>query len=156
MVWNSFSHCVLCTVIEDPDTSDFAPGRTARQAQGIPVIIYEGFVVSKRIYHTPKSDAIAIYEGFVVSKRTSLTPRGNTVAICLGFFKLPKQRTYRTAFAGAKKVFDRISFEACDKKGHPSNVSNGLGNSKGTRRETRCSMAGGPEGQQASEICISP
>ena len=70
MVWNLFSPCVLCTVIEDPDTSDFATGRTERLVQAIPVALYEGFVVFKKIKHTPKNDPVDIYEGFVVSKWT--------------------------------------------------------------------------------------
>ena len=54
-----------------------------------------------------------------------------------------------------KKVFVSISFKACVKKGHPTNVTNGLGNSKGLRRGTRCSIAGGgfwqDQGSQAAK-----
>ena len=132
MVWNSFSHCVLCTVREDPVTSDFAPGRTARLIHGIPVTIYEGFVVFKAIKHTPKSDPVGIYEGFVVSKRTSLTPRGHPIALCLGFAKTaPTIERIEHHWPEPKKVFDGVSFEASVEKGQPSNTSNGLGNSKG-------------------------
>ncbi len=53
-----------------------------------------------------------------------------------------------------RKVFVSISLEACVKKGHPTNVTNGLGNSKGLRRGTRCSMAGGPERQQAVTVAF--
>jgi hypothetical protein len=70
VVWNSFSHCVLCTVSEDPATSDFAPGRTERLVQAIPVAIYEGFVVFQKRKHTPKGDPVASYGGFVGSKWT--------------------------------------------------------------------------------------
>ena len=132
MVWNSFSHCVLCTVREDPVTSDFAPGRTATLIHGIPVTIYEGFVVFKAIKHTPKSDPVGIYEGFVVSKRTSLTPRGHPIALCLGFAKTaPTIERIEHLWPEAKKVFDGLSLEASVEKGQPSNTSNGLGNSKG-------------------------
>ena len=37
---------------------------------GIPLAIYEGFVVFKAIKHTQKSDPVGIYEGFVGSKWT--------------------------------------------------------------------------------------
>jgi hypothetical protein len=123
---------VLCTVREDPVTSDFAPGRTARLIHGIPVTIYEGFVVFKAIKHTPKSDPVGIYEGFVVSKRTSLTPRGHPIALCLGFAKTaPTIERIEHLWPLPKKVFDGVSFEASVEKGQPSNTSNGLGNSKG-------------------------
>ena len=37
---------------------------------GIPLAIYEGFVVFKTIQHTQKSDPVGIYEGFGGSKWT--------------------------------------------------------------------------------------
>ena len=37
---------------------------------GIPLAIYEGFVVFKPIKHTPKSPPIGIYEGFGGPKPT--------------------------------------------------------------------------------------
>ena len=111
MVWNSFSHCVRCTVREDPVTSDFALARKARLVHGIPV---------------------TIYNGFVVSKRTSLTPRGNPIALCLGFLKTaPTIERIEQLLPEPKKVFDGVSFEASLEKGQPSNTSNGLGYSKG-------------------------
>jgi hypothetical protein len=75
---------------------------------------------------------VGIYEGFVVSKRTSFTPRGNPVALCLGFLKTaPTSERIEQLLPEPKKVFDTISFVASVEKGHPANVSNGLGNSKG-------------------------
>ena len=64
----AFSHCVQCTVSASPVASDFALARKARLVHGIPLAIYEGFVVFKTIKHTHKSDPVGIYEGFVGSK----------------------------------------------------------------------------------------
>ena len=64
----AFSHCVQCTVSASPVASDFALARKARLVHGIPLAIYEGFVVFTTIKHTQKSDPVGIYEGFVGSK----------------------------------------------------------------------------------------
>ncbi len=46
-----------------------------------------------------------------------------------------------------KNVFVSISFEACVKQIHPTNVTNGLGNLIGLKTGTRCSLAGGASGK---------
>ena len=132
MVWNSFSHCVLCTVREDPVTRDFAPGRAARLIHGIPLASYEGFVVFKTIKHTPKSLPVGIYDTFVGSKWTKITPRGHPIALCLGLAKTARTLEHLEHLRPlSKKVFEVVSLEASVEKGPPSNTSNGLGNSKG-------------------------
>ena len=99
---------------------------------GIPLAIYEGFVVFKTIKHTQKSLPVGIYDSFVGSKWTKITPRGHPIAPCLGLAKtaqtiehLEHLRTLQ------KKPFDVEAREASVEKGQPSNTSNGLGNSKG-------------------------
>ena len=132
MVWNSFSHCVLCTVREDPVTRDFAPGRAARLIHGIPLASYEGFVVFKTIKHTQKSLPVGIYEGFGGSKWTKITPGGHPIALCLGLAKTAQTLEHLEHLRPlSKKVFEGVSLEASVEKGSPSNTSNGLGNSKG-------------------------
>ena len=54
-MWKYFSHCVQCTVSASPVASDFALARKARLVHGIPLAIYEGFVVFKTIKHTHKT-----------------------------------------------------------------------------------------------------
>ena len=46
-----------------------------------------------------------------------------------------------------KTVFDGVSLQRGVKNDPPSNTSNGLGNSKGLREGTRCSVAGGASGK---------
>ncbi len=100
--------------------------------KGIPPAIYEGFEVLKTIKHTQKSPPVGIYEGFGASNWIKMTPRGNPVALCLGFLKTaPTIERIEQLLLLRKTPFDWCSFEACVKKGHPSDVSNGLGNSKG-------------------------
>ena len=99
---------------------------------GIPLAIYEGFVVFKPIKHTPKSPPVGIYEGFGGSKWTKMTPRGHPIALCLGLAKTAQTLEHLEHLRTLpKKVFEGLSFEASVEKGQPSNTSNGLGNSKG-------------------------
>ena len=53
-----------------------------------------------------------------------------------------------------KKVFGGVSLQSGVENDPPPNVPNGLGNSKGLREETRCSLAGGPERQQAVKVAF--
>ena len=107
---------------------------------GIPLAIYEGFVVFGTIKHTPKSPPVGIYDTFVGSKWTKMTPIGHPIALCLGLAKTARTHEHLEHLRPLSKKCSRVFRSMLlSKKDHPRTPRTvwGIQRGKGGRGSVR-------------------